>query len=147
VEAEVEITDQSPKTKKMFISNSTNGPIELEVRSCTLKSSIGRIYQNVPVPVDRLHYAALLRYYQNLKNWNRYFHLKNTFPDLRPRDAATVHKAQGSTYESVFIDVGNLSTCHLPNVVSRLLYVGFTRAKNRVILYGELNRKYGGVLV
>jgi hypothetical protein len=147
VEAEVEIIDQSLKTELAFIGNSPQGVIELEVRSCTLKSSLGKLYTNVPLPADRAHYSELVRYYQKIKNWNRYFYLKNTFPDLRPRDAATVHKAQGSTYDTVFIDVGNLSTCHLANVVARLLYVGFTRAKNRVVLYGELDRKYGGVLV
>jgi hypothetical protein len=146
VEAEVEILDQDPRTEQMFIANSTNGNVSVEVRRCTFKSALGRVYTNVPLPVDRDHCIALSKYFQKQKNWNRYFHMKNTFPDLRPRDAATIHKAQGSTYDTVFIDVGNLSTCHLANVVARLLYVGFTRAKSRVVLYGELDRKYGGVL-
>jgi exodeoxyribonuclease-5 len=72
--------------------------------------------------------------------------LKNQFPDLRARDSQTVHKSQGSTYETVIIDLSNLSTCHLPKLVARLLYVAVSRAKTRVILFGTLAQKYGGVI-
>lgn len=143
VEEEVEIINQSGTTEHHAIWEGA----ELEVRSTTLRSRLGVTYHDIPVPVDREHYASLVRYYQRQKEWLPYFKLKNTYPDLRPRDAATVHKAQGSTHEVVFIDVGNLSTCHQPNVVARLLYVGFTRARKRVILYGELAEKYGGLLL
>lgn len=147
VEAEVEIVKQEDQTEQIHvdIDRHKDIPICLEVRRTTLQSTLGGIYNDVALPVDRNHYADLIQYYQRTKNWNRYFFLKNTCPDLRARDAATVHKAQGSTYDTVFIDVGNLSTCHLPNVVARLLYVAFTRARTRVILYGDLAEKYGGL--
>lgn len=120
--------------------------VELEIRRMDLDSRIGETLYNVPVPVNREHFQALMKYYSRQKNWNRYYHLKNTYPDLRPRDAATVHKSQGSTYDSVFIDLGNISTCHQPDQVARMLYVAFSRARNRVFLYGELAPKYGGLI-
>lgn len=75
-----------------------------------------------------------------------YYSLKEQFPDLRPRDAATIHKAQGSTYNQVFIDLSDLSTCRNPDMAARLLYVAFSRAKERVVLYGKLAPKYGGLI-
>jgi hypothetical protein len=142
VEEEVEIESQSSETEMADIDDD----VQLEFRRTTLKSRSGSYYSNVMVPVDRDHFLKLIKFYQKSKNWNRYFFLKNNFPDLRQRDAATVHKAQGSTYDTVFIDLGDLSTCHNPNVVARLLYVAFTRARQRVVLYGTLADKYGGLI-
>jgi ATP-dependent exoDNAse (exonuclease V) alpha subunit len=86
-----------------------------------------------------------LKYYRRKKEWHKYFSLKNTIPDLRQRDAATVHKSQGSTYDTVFVDLTNISTCHNPIAAARMLYVAFTRARSRICLYGNLASKYGGL--
>lgn len=149
VEEEVEIVSRQDKTELAEIQDYdpiSKKPVELEVRISTLRSRLGVTYHNVPMPVDRDHYAALLKWFKQTKNWNRYFHLKNKFPDLRPRDAATVHKAQGSTHDVVFLDVGDISNCHQPQTAARLLYVALTRARNRVILFGDLAQKYGGIV-
>lgn len=141
VEEEVQIVRLSDVTEMLEIDPG----VDLEIRHADLRNKFGNVYTDVPLPEDKNHFNALIKFYQKDKNWNRYFHLKNTYPDLRPRDAATVHKAQGSTYDTVFIDLSNLSTCHNPVVVARLLYVAFTRARTRVVLYGELAAKYGGL--
>jgi ATP-dependent exoDNAse (exonuclease V) alpha subunit len=60
--------------------------------------------------------------------------------------AKTVHKSQGSTHDDVYIDLGNISTCHNPNQAARMLYVAFSRARNRVFLFGQLAEKYGGLI-
>jgi hypothetical protein len=142
VQEEVEILDLADEVEDMAIETG----VFLQVRKATLATRLKGIFTGVPLPVDRTHYAQLVRYYQQRKNWNRYFYLKNTFPDLRQRDAATVHKAQGSTYDTVYIDAGNLSTCHQPNPAARLLYVGASRARTRVAFYGVLAEKYGGFI-
>lgn len=146
VEEEVEIIDQNTHTDQMTIATHAGEPITLEARRSTIRSRIGSYYSNAMLPVDRAHYAELVKWFSRRKQWDAYYYLKNTFPDLRPRDAATVHKAQGSTYDVVFIDVGDISSCHQPITAARLLYVAFTRAKNRVILYGNLAQKYGGLI-
>jgi hypothetical protein len=119
--------------------------VHLEVRLCDFSSNLGS-YQDIRLPEDKTHFTALIAHYKRTKNWNRYFFLKNHFPDLRPRDAATMHKAQGSSHDTVMIDLGDLSTCHNPNQAARLLYVGCSRARNRVVLYGNLAEKYGSLI-
>lgn len=147
VEEEVEIVGLSNTEEAEVIDEHEGKNILLVTKKATLKTRLGVMFYNVSLPMDREHYTGLLNYYRRAKLWTRYFNLKNNYPDLRPRDAATVHKAQGSTHEMVFIDVGNLSTCHQPDVVARLLYVAVTRAKKRVVFYGDLAKKYGGLIV
>ena len=141
VEEGVTIINQAANTEMVPISTDAY----LEVRRTDLLSNLGDRFNDVLLPVDRKHFSDLIRYYQQRKNWERYFYLKNTFPDLRQRDAATVHKAQGSTYDSVFIDLTNISTCNIPNQVSRMLYVAASRPRQNIVLYGNLADKYGGL--
>ena len=143
VETEVEVIQQNKHYRTINIEGNTN----LIVRPTSFKTSLGSVFVDVPLPVNMAYCTSLLKYYAKLKNWKQYFYIKDTFPDLRPRDAATVHKAQGSTYDTVFIDLDNLNTCHNPNIVARMLYVAVTRAKSNVIFYGDLAPKYGGIAV
>ena len=69
-------------------------------------------------------------------NWQQYYMIRDTFADLRPVYAGTVHTSQGSTYDEVFIDIGDLSKCKKREELLRLLYVAFTRARTKVWLRG-----------
>ena len=80
------------------------------------------------------------------KNWYKYYYYKEHVADLRNTDVLTVHKAQGSTFDNVLIDLSDLSTCRNPDEFRRLMYVAFTRAKNKVFLTGKLSQKYGEIL-
>jgi hypothetical protein len=140
-EDEFVVSEVSPETDLVPI----DAGVQLEVRYCTLVN-VHKTFTRIPVPVNRDHFNQLVKYYGKIEDWKRYFDLKGKYPDLRPRDAATVHKAQGSTYETVFIDLDDLSTCRNPDMAARLLYVAFTRAKKRVVLYGKLAPKFGGVI-
>jgi hypothetical protein len=144
VEEEVTITRIEPNTEKHLIDEDED--IWLEVYRCDLQSRVGGLWTGIPLPVNRPYFAELIKYFTRKKKWHSMYHLKNNYPDLRQRDAATVHKAQGSTYDSVFIDLGNISTCHQPDQVARMLYVAFSRARHRVFLYGQLAPKYGGII-
>lgn len=74
-----------------------------------------------------------------------YVAMKNiltTWVDLRPSFAQTINKSQGSTYDIVMIDLNDLcSKCRTLNQMARLLYVGLSRARSRIILTGDLRRK------
>lgn len=118
---------------------------ELDVIDATIISKFGSVL-DVRLPADKEHHAALIKYFARKKDWPTYFKLKGDYPDLRPKDASTVHKAQGSTHETVFIDADNLSTCHQPALAARLLYVASSRAQNRIVFYGRLADKYGPLL-
>ena len=79
-----------------------------------------------------------------LKHWPEFFRIKDSFGDLRAVHACTVYKSQGSTYDTVYVDLADIGKCHIPTTVARMLHVAITRASNRVVLYGELPYKYRG---
>ena len=58
--------------------------------------------------------------------------------DLRAAYASTVNKSQGSTYDTVFIDLDDIAKCSNHNQLCRMLYVGATRARHKVIFTGDL---------
>jgi hypothetical protein len=68
------------------------------------------------------------------KDWNLYFQLRESFIDLRHAEALTIHKSQGSTFDTVFVDLSSLFTCRDPNERRRLLYVACSRARHRLYL-------------
>lgn len=98
------------------------------------------------LPVNILQVRDHIKFFGKAKNWTSYFYLKDWVPDLRPRDSCTIHKVQGTTLDSVYIDLSDLSTCRNPDTAARLLYVACTRAKNHIIFYGDLAKKYGGLV-
>lgn len=142
IEMGVTVMDVASETTSIRIT----GDVYLECREMTLMTDFGSTYLDVPVPVDKSRYEQLVKYFAREKDWPTYFKLKQKFPDLRPRTASTVHKAQGQSLDTVFIDLDNLSTCTQAKVVAHLLYVAVSRARNRVVLYGTLAPKYGGLI-
>lgn len=72
---------------------------------------------------------------------NDLMHLKqldNDWIDLRANYASTVNKAQGSTYENVYIDLHDIARCKNRNQLFRMLYVAVSRASKKVIFTGDL---------
>jgi hypothetical protein len=143
VEEEVEITNIGQD------QTVTIGDADMIVQHMDLRTRSGAVHTGVPVPSDRNHHVNLVAHFRKLgrstKNWGPYYDLKNRFPDLRPRDAATVYKAQGSTYDTAYVDLGDISKCHNPDQVARQLYVALSRERHRIFLFGELADKYGGL--
>ena len=141
VEDELHVDWSSSESEMVAI-----GPgVSLEVRPVRLINSFGDTI-NAKLPVDRNHYGELLKYYKKAKAWTTYYQLRNNYPDLRERDARTVYKIQGSSVDTAYIDATNLSTCHNPAQAARLIYVAVSRARYRVVIYGTLADKYGGLL-
>ena len=71
--------------------------------------------------------------------WVQFFAFKDeSFADLRPVHASTVHWSQGSTYEKVFVDLTDIGRSTRRDVLLRLLYVALTRARGDVYVTGEL---------
>lgn len=82
-------------------------------------------------------FQAMLSHYKRLKNWKLFYQLQETIIDLRNREASTVYKAQGSTYESVIMIMDDIFTSTDINQVRRMLYVGASRAKKTVYVYDK----------
>lgn len=96
------------------------------------------------IPVDRLHWQAMIKYCAKIKDWPNYYKLQEEIADLRPREACTVHKSQGSTYHTVFVDLTDIGRCNIPSQVARMLYVACSRPTDRIFFIGRLPPKYGG---
>jgi len=64
--------------------------------------------------------------------------IDNEWIDLRAAYACTVNKAQGSTFDRVFIDLDDIRRCNSGNQIARMLYVGVSRAKSQVFLTGDI---------
>lgn len=105
-----------------------------------VETSGGPVY----VPVDRDHVEALIKYYAKKKQWFEMFLLKDHMADLRPRDACTVHKSQGSTYHTVFVDLKDIGRCTQLDQALRMLYVACSRATHRICFIGELPPRLRG---
>lgn len=80
------------------------------------------------------------------KDWIAYYALQSEIMDLRLPFASTIHKAQGSTYDEVVVDLESFNACKSYSVASRLLYVAVSRAKNKVYFYGDMPKRFGNLI-
>lgn len=58
--------------------------------------------------------------------------------DLRSVFASTVYKAQGRSFDTIYIDLEGFPTHTSRTVLTRALYVGASRARTKVVFVGEL---------
>lgn len=56
---------------------------------------------------------------------------------------STIHKAQGSTYKNVVVDLNDLNRVDDINLLNRLLYVACSRASEKVFFVGKLSPEKG----
>ncbi len=82
---------------------------------------------------DREAYQEQLSLLADMRQWKKFWPLKDMFCDLRPGHAITAHKSQGSTYPNVFVDYGDIFANKNYIEAMRAAYVGTTRASNSVI--------------
>jgi ATP-dependent exoDNAse (exonuclease V) alpha subunit len=94
------------------------------------------------IPKEPAAIEAIKNKYKREKDWRKFYAFQDHFADVRPVYASTVHCSQGSTYDTVFIDLEDIGRNNKANEVARLLYVAISRAKNTVYLKGELPSKY-----
>jgi exodeoxyribonuclease-5 len=109
----------------------------IAVRNYELNHKI-YVYQ----PLDQAEANNRIKVLAKAKDWPSYFNLKNVLSDLRAPFAITAHKSQGSTYNTVFIDLEDIGRNNKWNEVARLLYVAVTRASHKVYLVGDLPARY-----
>lgn len=75
-------------------------------------------------------------------DWPVFFKLQEGFVDLRAGFGITSHSSQGSTYDTVFIDLPDIKTCRQLDTLVRMIYVSVSRAKKKVIIYSEPHASY-----
>lgn len=62
--------------------------------------------------------------------------VKDSWCDLRAAYCCTVNKSQGSTFDRVFVDLDDITSCSDSNQMARMIYVAISRARKQVILTG-----------
>ena len=67
-------------------------------------------------------------------SWSSFWDAKEAFHDLRPCHAITAHRSQGSTYQTVFVNVQDIMLNRDRVEALKCLYVAVTRASKNVIL-------------
>lgn len=87
---------------------------------------------------DLLFKAVCDQLTQNCKvlgwNWKGKYFFEEQFGDIKYNHAISVHKAQGSTYKEVILDIANINLNKNAEEKQRLLYTAVTRASDLVIL-------------
>jgi exodeoxyribonuclease-5 len=143
IEREITVLDSFPNEFEQILVDEDDPNSTLDVYPIVFQegSATNTVKVRIRVPVNYARVTELMRYYRNMKNWDRLFWLKNTFPDFRQRDAATVYKAQGSTYPMAFLDLTNIGSCKHNDQIARMLYVGASRATDRLFFYGALPKR------
>lgn len=122
-----------------FIEDRNFRGIDYEVWNCEV---YGRIH-TLPVVKNANELKLALRKYWD--NTDVYDTLKKGFVDLRQPWASTIHKSQGSSYDTVFIDLNSFKVCKDLETAIRLLYVAVSRAVDKVYLYGSLPKRFGSI--
>lgn len=107
-----------------------------------VKDVVTGVAKEVTSFADPIERTKLIKRLAGMKAWERYFRVKNKFPDLRHTSASTTHKAQGSTYDEVIVDLNDISDCTNKDQTARLLYVALSRPKHRIYVRGELDERY-----
>lgn len=74
---------------------------------------------------------------KNAFTYKQFYKLKY-LADMRLGYASTIHKAQGSTYDYVFLNLSELNQIKTRDDINRLLYVAFSRATTKVYVTGEI---------
>lgn len=79
---------------------------------------------------DYVRIAKTSQYPKNKQSWKMYFDLKNAFADVQYIYAATIHKLQGSTFDTIYIDLYKLVRDETisNDLKYRLVYVAITSA-------------------
>lgn len=135
--SEIPFTVKNVNTKVAQHSYIMQDGTELLLPYYTINTKEGFFFM---VPCDINQYRSMIKFMSKAKDWTNYFHLKESFADLRPSDASTVHKSQGSTYDRVYIDIDDLMLCRSKDLVRRLLYVAVSRAKEKVTFFGDTDK-------
>lgn len=68
------------------------------------------------------------------REWATFWQFKGCFADLAPCHALTVHRSQGSTYRTAFVDVADIMSNRTKSEMLRMLYTAATRPSKALII-------------
>ena len=131
-------TNMNLKTDELvkILKSTPDRMFDVEGRSYLVRNQYGQ--RTVFVPYDYNEKTNVIDYFREMGKREELRKIQHTWADLRPVYASTVHKAQGSTFDRVFIDLDDLGGCWDKSQLARLLYVAVTRAREQVIFKGDI---------
>jgi len=116
-----------------------------ETHTYSVQTSLGDL-STITIASDSAFINRLLWFYAKCKDWKKYFELKKCCVFVKPTYAATCYKLQGSSVHTILIDLTDISSCTNSESIARMLYVGASRATQRIIFFGSLKSKYGKIV-
>ena len=73
--------------------------------------------------------------FKQAKHWNQFWKLKEAFHDVAYAYALTAHRSQGSTFEHVFVDAGDILLNRKDDERAKCLYVACSRASKSLHVF------------
>lgn len=126
-----EITNKTDT--RIELLNEDNELVEADTKVITLNKGIEvYLYSN---GVKKI-LTPILKKLKKERKWNEYYAMKEEYVTLSNSAAITVHKSQGRTYDTVFIDIEDIFRNRNINETLRLLYVAISRAKKQIYILG-----------
>lgn len=122
----------------VYISGVTHDVTDHNTLGCEVHVNGGQVA--LFVPYDITQKAILEKRALASQDYDLLRYLESNWADLRSSYSCTVHKSQGSTYNTVYVDVYDIAKAgnYDLNLMHRLLYVAVSRASHKVIFTGEL---------
>lgn len=131
VDAPIKVHDVLDTKTVEFADGIKIDTVSMRVQYCHDPSTV------ISVSTDHRQYRNALKALAAKKEWLDYFTAKEKIADLRYDYSSTVHKAQGQTFDAVYIDLKDIDTCTTEDGIRRLLYVAVSRARHKVYLIGD----------
>jgi exodeoxyribonuclease-5 len=121
----------------VFVLPGTNS--ELRVKNLAIDGVWMMVAMDINERVSAFNACAIWAREQKIKTghsaaWGEFYEAKNAVVDARHCYAVTSHKAQGSTYDTVYVDWANIAKNNSGLERLRSLYVAVTRASNKVFI-------------
>ncbi len=85
----------------------------------------------VPTEDTQKEIDSQLAKYKKNKNWYDYYRLLKCFDNVGYCYALTCHKAQGSGFDYVFLDIGDMKKCDFQQ---KIIYTALTRARKKAFV-------------
>lgn len=102
----------------------------------TIRANSGTMQVFMPDKISMTN--KVVKAFADNRDWKSVQKVQETWVDLRPHFACTIHKSQGSTFDEVYIDLNDFKTERDLKQLARLLYVAVSRAKYKVTLTGDI---------
>lgn len=90
------------------------------------------------MPYEYQKVDALKKAYWTNGDHRTHQQIEESFIDLRSVYSCTVHKSQGSTFDTVYLDMDDILTCPDQDDLARMLYVAISRARTRLVITGTI---------